>query len=551
MEDFGKLSGLFERPEQDINTVLSGISDRVQAVDRHIANVLGIRQPEVVLIIRRLLESYSWFLDQTIGQRDRMVIGKYERNDKSIEEQMEALNINRPETKNEQQMRQTQEVQAGDSLVKEMNDLKNCIKVKESYANDLCGNELGNQQSSSPEEMIIDKAALVVAECGNKDYGVEEVAMEWQQVLLEREREDLKVQIKSDNMESATPIVNKLGNQQLQTECSRKNRLEDSIHAPANRGKNIDINEKIGQEKQRQVKLSHKSSLDESIHARVREDSRIDSKVKQRFMQEGRLNSSALEITVWDLLDRTRIDRLRSQLERFGRAVCIREANKDFRRAAVFRVRPHDEEWRVRLLKTWAIETEEGRLLRMNIGHLNFAALKERERYRAIVRNIPKNAIDGILLRQLQRVNAKNVFIRRNSNGNYSSVAIVDFASREDKEVALRQTVYYRDTKLKWDIESYLTGSNAIPLPEQGHKKRREENWRKRKYRDIVDIDSVERVDYENRRRGRFKRRRLEGYRVENDYNGLRRQLRDLEYRGNWQTYYNYNNRQVNPVWRS
>ena len=102
-----------------------------------------------------------------------------------------------------------------------------------------------------------------------------------------------------------------------------------------------------------------------------------------------------------------------------------------------------------KLKNLWAIEVEEGRLARISIGNMELNALKKREQYRAIIKNIPSSAMECLLLRQLKKIFAKNVHIRRNSNRNQSNIAIVDFESKKDKEEAMKYAIIYNYTRLR------------------------------------------------------------------------------------------------------
>ena len=55
MEKLGKVEKLFEKTEQEIQDVLVSMNNKTQLVDINIANILGIKQPEIVFLIRKLL----------------------------------------------------------------------------------------------------------------------------------------------------------------------------------------------------------------------------------------------------------------------------------------------------------------------------------------------------------------------------------------------------------------------------------------------------------------------------------------------------------------
>ena len=58
--------------------------------------------------------------------------------------------------------------------------------------------------------------------------------------------------------------------------------------------------------------------------------------------------------------------------------------------------------------------------------------LVKRNQFKTKVTNVPKYAIDALLLRQLSRVKAKSVYITNNSNSNQRKVAVVYFELEED-----------------------------------------------------------------------------------------------------------------------
>src|SRR5260364_130922 len=117
-------------------------------------------------------------------------------------------------------------------------------------------------------------------------------------------------------------------------------------------------------------------------------------------------------------------------------------------------------------------------MIRLTQGYFDPETLAERSRYKLTTKNIPKWAIESVLLRQLRCINAKAVYISSNSNGNQRGTASIYFLNEQDYVDALQRTVYYFHTKLEWCYRNTLTtksnyntegkgivtGSNAIKI---------------------------------------------------------------------------------------
>jgi hypothetical protein len=103
------------------------------------------------------------------------------------------------------------------------------------------------------------------------------------------------------------------------------------------------------------------------------------------------------------------------------------------------------------LEKMWAVHFNQGKVVRLTHGRFDSDTLTSRSTYRAIIKNVPKVAVESALLRQMKRFNAKAVYISANSNGNQRGLATVYFETAEDLENALKGTAYYYSTKLVWE----------------------------------------------------------------------------------------------------
>ena len=175
-------------------------------------------------------------------------------------------------------------------------------------------------------------------------------------------------------------------------------------------------------ETDKNIQAENKNSLDDSIHALASKSNTNDTYKEQNRKtnreQEIQTEKNYITVTVWDLTEKERLDSLRKQIQRYGRIVDAQVVEKRVRRAIVFKVALWNEEWKTRLINTWSVEIGEGRLGRLSIGGMDTEMLKKREKFRATIRNVPNRAMESLLLRQLKRTHAKNVHIRRNSNGN-------------------------------------------------------------------------------------------------------------------------------------
>lgn len=510
MKNFEKLEQLFARPDQEVQDVLASVSLNCQLIDIHVAKVLGISKPEVVLLVRKLLESYSWFLEQTIGQ-DRLHIDKYESLssvDSNQEERTEVttegsstsylplqLEVNDRQEIMEQIRQENLEKEAY-SHNYELRIDEEFIEESETEEGTLDSTQLETNESirveNKSQEMLIDKAVLVVAECGSKDYGIKEVTEQMQDVLL----------IKNDNEEYKK-------------------------EATGGKGKNKESHEIC------------KNSLDESIHAPNKRKIETAWAGNGTRFQNSKDRGDYMVVTVWDLSVKTQITTLKEQMRKFGEIIEAQVAESKFRKAVVLKIRPWNEEWRKRLSKAWSIELEEERLARVNIGNMNVEALRRRERFRAIIRNVPCNAMESLLLRYLRRTHAKNVHIRKNKNGNPSSIAIVDFATAEDKIRAFRHTVYYGNTKLRWDNpdqqEEEDRRSHSSNFYNQEYEKKKELNRRKRRFSEVAETYRSSKEDQWYDRKRFIKRRRTDNYDAASEIYNLRKQVRELEHQMNRQ----------------
>ena len=69
---------------------------------------------------------------------------------------------------------------------------------------------------------------------------------------------------------------------------------------------------------------------------------------------------------------------------------------------------------------------------RLTQAKFDTETLQERSKFKAILREVPKSAVETALLRQLKETNAKAVYISKNKNGNQRGMASVYFENKAD-----------------------------------------------------------------------------------------------------------------------
>ena len=102
----------------------------------------------------------------------------------------------------------------------------------------------------------------------------------------------------------------------------------------------------------------------------------------------------------------------------------------------------------------WAIHLEKDKMSRLTQGRFDAEVLQERSKHKAIIRDVPKSAIETAFLRQIKGTKAKAIYISKNRNGNQWQIASIYFANEEDKQIACKHPVYYYNTKLDWVVKN-------------------------------------------------------------------------------------------------
>ena len=113
------------------------------------------------------------------------------------------------------------------------------------------------------------------------------------------------------------------------------------------------------------------------------------------------------------------------------------------------------EEFRINILEKeiQAIPLLNNILVRIISGLNRKEILESRKQYAIKLFNIPKEANEVLLFRQIRNTGAKTVHIFKNSNGNNKGFVVVMFRSKRDLEQAKRYSTKYYDTRLFWEEE--------------------------------------------------------------------------------------------------
>ncbi|CAG8559472.1 25597_t:CDS:2 [Gigaspora margarita] len=69
------------------------------------------------------------------------------------------------------------------------------------------------------------------------------------------------------------------------------------------------------------------------------------------------------------------------------------------------------------LKKAWAIYFEGGKTVHISLGEFH-SIIQKRKKFCAIIKNLPKDALESSMLRQFKNINIKMVHIPENSNRN-------------------------------------------------------------------------------------------------------------------------------------
>jgi hypothetical protein len=240
---------------------------------------------------------------------------------------------------------------------------------------------------------------------------------------------------------------------------------------------------------------------------------------KRDTSQQKGKNKDFVWITLWDLPLNYSKQEIRRLLKYFGSSDEIRTKRLKYSQCAEVKISLKGEEQERKLKANWALGLENGKLARLAIGNSSTNNLKEREKYRATLMNIPSTAQEALLLRTLQFTGAKTVYIPYNTNRNPSRIAKVFFSSKEDMESAQRRNIFYFNTKLVWK-ENLTSNRN-----EQG----RDKFQRISRKNSIVKENTEESVIHKEVNRNPRESKKNQGHTQENNNFSLKMKLLQLQ----------------------
>src|SRR5260364_270029 len=169
--------------------------------------------------------------------------------------------------------------------------------------------------------------------------------------------------------------------------------------------------------------------------------------------QSSNRQKPATTITIWDLPEDARVQKIRRCLYTYGKATILSYQRIRNNKAACIEIQCKDQLRLEALKNSWAIHYEAGKLCQVTPREFNADLLQKRNIYKATLQNIPRTALESSLLRQLKYHKAKSVFIPNNRNRNPRSLAFIYFAESQDLNKATSQSVYYYNTRFHWKIE--------------------------------------------------------------------------------------------------
>ena len=155
----------------------------------------------------------------------------------------------------------------------------------------------------------------------------------------------------------------------------------------------------------------------------------------KEYKRETNKRPEKINITVWDIPNETRANQIRRYLGYYGKATVLSFMANGKNKAAFIAIEPRDERKKELLQSMWAIHLEKSKMSRLTQGRFDAEVLQERSKHKAIIRDVPKSAIETAFLRQIKGTKAKAVYISKNRNGNQRQMASIYFASEEDKQM--------------------------------------------------------------------------------------------------------------------
>ena len=158
--------------------------------------------------------------------------------------------------------------------------------------------------------------------------------------------------------------------------------------------------------------------------------------------------------TIWDLPKEMRAGEIKNFLSYFGTASILAWQQYPKTKAAYIKIATNLEKRENSLRDNWSVQLNQGKTYRTTPGRFDSTMLEDRNKYKCTIYNVPRTALDSLLLRQLKKYNVQAVHTLCNRNGNQSGRAHIYFKSEEDRIQAQKTSLYYYNTKLAWQSTS-------------------------------------------------------------------------------------------------
>lgn len=400
------LKNLFKKADREISDELKNVQPFVSQNDKEVASFLGIAYPETVFIIRAATEIYEW------EQRRSSVVEEEPKQPTLLSEFMKP-------------------------------------KLGESFSR---------------------KLALTISETGILDYGNSEL-------------EDI---IKSfiETFEQENTFVTPVKSEGERTSSSE----EGSLDKIKEKGKKID-KEPLNNELKNEQSVSIKQGADLRICQKeflVTKESKVikgkealqeipSNKIETNCKQTNILDEVYMEksehrgirkFTLWDLPNRISNRHVTAIVKNIGkvREVQIKHGRNNKTRAELA-IEMDGKKYEEIVKNLWSLPLINGSLARFTPGTSDNSILEERRTHHARLKNVPKNAKEVLLLRQVRCLGAKTVHIFNNRNGNRKGVAVVEFINRQEIEKAVSSKASYFNAKLQWELEPmYETTQRKVEI---------------------------------------------------------------------------------------
>jgi hypothetical protein len=155
-------------------------------------------------------------------------------------------------------------------------------------------------------------------------------------------------------------------------------------------------------------------------------------------------------ITVWDLPIWTKRSQVFEAVRFIGRVEhieLIRSPNGKTKAEINFSAGSYD---RIKRDEIWCLPFMDQLLVRVSKGVNSYNTLQLRNRHSIRLLDLPENANEVLLWRQVKKTGAKALHIFKNANGNSMSSATVYFEKEEDIMNSLKFSMFYYNNKLRW-----------------------------------------------------------------------------------------------------